>query len=459
MSSTTLIGAAVMIFIVAALLYYQSHTVEAFDPNRSTWNPSQPPIAGRQYNPQTHDNYAVPGDLSQAPVSAPQGNIPTSQQRPNSVPGGGTSTMPPKSLAQLKDLRELDSKITTWLAAYDQKDREQPGSLTHEQNQEHIILQGRLREIRDQIGTGMIVDTWRQVADETLKLRTENQGWQQMSPSLDEVYEFGKDSNPDAFLTKEEYIKFFAIFNTVLMEMQGLTQPNPLQKVRLQQIQVTRQELIDIAKKQDPPRIKMGAARNYLQTMLKPDQPLPTLFSMESAPVKSLADNPIDILSELKNMEWELELRVKYDPVSQGLKRAMTNLMNKVQAKEISPQEARGHLATMKNQTVPMPFGNPIPTYYGGARPAETSMNDLRKARIFPEQQAPYNPTNLVKRANTLCKQIEEAFPEDAAALGCVKNVKDDFEAETVINNVCERLRYSVPTVTPEQFGCPARNV
>ena len=61
-------------------------------------------------------------------------------------------------------------------------------------------------------------------------------------------------------------------------------------------------------------------------------------------------------------------------------------------------------------------------------------------------------------RTRTLCHRIREAFPEDAEALGCQK-VETELEAESVINTVCSRLRFSVPTVSPEQFGCPKRAV
>jgi hypothetical protein len=62
-------------------------------------------------------------------------------------------------------------------------------------------------------------------------------------------------------------------------------------------------------------------------------------------------------------------------------------------------------------------------------------------------------------RAQTLCKQIREAFPLDADALGCRHHISDNYEAETVINTVCDRIRYSVPTVSPEQFNCPPKTV
>ncbi len=84
----------------------------------------------------------------------------------------------------------------------------------------------------------------------------------------------------------------------------------------------------------------------------------------------------------------------------------------------------------------------------------------LRPRPTAGTQPIAYDPTDLVKRANVLCKQVAEAFPHDAAALGCPKKpVSNDYEAETTINTVCDRLRYSVPDVSPEQFNCPKRVV
>ena len=445
MSSPHIIIAAVMVFVIAAMLFYQSHAAEGFINYPGTvkklenawaeWNPSKPPIAGRLYDPNTNDPYPVPADLAKAPISQPQGSIPLSQQRPNMTPGTGTTTAPKNAMAQIKDLNELDNKITLWLDAAGQKEREQPGSLTAGQLQRRVMLQGRLRDVRDQMGTGMIIDSWKRVADELMELRKENAGWQERSPSLDAVYSFGKGSDPHAFLTNGDYVKFYGLFNAGVQEMQGLAQPDPLQKVRLQQLQVMRQDLMDTSKKIGTPPIKMAAAQLYLRQMLKPDQPLPTLFSMEPPPQeKTLADSPLDVLADLRDMQWMLT--VSYDPVSQNLSRAAAALSDKLRSGEMSPQEAREHISTMKSQRAPAPYGT------GGSYGSEP-----RSA----------NPNNLMKRATILCERIGEAFPEDAEALGCQKRVHDEFEAETVINTVCERLRYSVPTVTPEQFGCPKR--
>jgi hypothetical protein len=93
--------------------------------------------------------------------------------------------------------------------------------------------------------------------------------------------------------------------------------PDPLQKVRLQQLQIMQQDLADAQTRGQTPNIKVSAAKNYLIQMLKPDQPLPTLFSMEPAPIdpkNMLANNVGDIMKEIKDMEFTLT--VTYDPAT-----------------------------------------------------------------------------------------------------------------------------------------------
>ena len=421
MSSTAVIGAAVTVFIVAALLFYQHHAATDGFMNYpshtwTSWSPSEPPVAGRLYDPAkpTHDTFPVPADLSKAPVAQVQGSIPHSNQRPHMTPGTGTSTAPREAMAQTKDLHELDSKIMLWLDAASQKEREQPGSLTGEQLQRRVMLQGRLRDVRDQMGTGMITDTWRRVADDLKQLRLENAGWQARSPSLDALYDFGVGKPPNVLLTHEEYMAFYGLFNAAVQELQGLTQADPLQRVRLQQLQVMRQDLMENARKLGTPPIRMAAAQLYLRQMLKVDQPLPTLYSLEPPPAASHEDSPHDVVADLRSM--------CSDPGAQHAAKAM---LNKLRGGEMSPREARGHVATMKAQSAPLA----------------------------------YDPKDLMKRAQVLCEQVGEAFPEDAKALGCERRAQNEYEAETTINTVCERIRYSVPSVTPEQFNCPRRTV
>ena len=482
MSSVTLIGVAVLIFIVAALLYYQSRPAregregseEGFVGtgtalNRAAWNPStQTPIAGRMYNPTPTP---VPADLNHPPseqtISASTNTIPLSQQRPLGVPGGGTQTMPREALAQMKDLHELENKISTWLDAAGLKEREQPGSLTGAQIQERILLMARLRDVRDQIGSGIVLDTWKRVADETLKLRNENQGWQQVAPSIAGLSTFYANAGipGDAFLTPEQYKEFFNLLNAAIFEMQGLEQPDPLQRVRLQQIQVMRQELMDIMASSTPtPNIRMSAAQAYLKQILKPDQPLPTLISVASSASSAhfptlYKDSPLDVLTDLKNIEWSFH--ASYTPPA--IKKAAGDLMNQLNNKQIAPDVARDQVLALKNAFAPV-----------GDFHDQHTMADIRSTRMNPPTPflTPadgvgigfYDPKNIVIRATEICKRIREAFPngDDAEALGCFprnKPIEDVYQAETVINTVCDRLRYSVPTVTPEQFGCPPKHV
>jgi hypothetical protein len=195
MSSLTGVSVAICIFIIAVLLYYQSSYTkgEGFaDLNRATWNPvSSLPIAGRWYDPGIASEGNVPADLNKAQITVPSGSLPLSQQRPSMVPTGGTSSMPREALAQIKGLRELDSKIVTWLDAAGQKERDTPGSLTSAQSQQRIMLTARLNDIRDQIGTGVVIDSWSRVAEETRQLRDENAGWGQATPSLEAIGTFG----------------------------------------------------------------------------------------------------------------------------------------------------------------------------------------------------------------------------------------------------------------------------
>jgi len=453
-----------MIFIVAAMLFYQSHSAEGFanwpattphfQNSWASWRPSDRPIAGRLYDPSSNmvnDTYPVPADLARAPVSQPYGSIPLSQQRPNMTPGTGTTTAPREAMAQLKDLHELDNKITLWLDAASQKEREQPGSLTGMQLQRRVMLLSRLQGVRDQLGTGMITDTWKNVADELKGLRLENAGWQERSPSLEAVYGFGQGKDPNAFLTQGDYVTFYGLFNAGILEMQGLAQPDPLQKVRLQQLQVVRQDLMDTSRRIGTPPIKLAAAQLYLRQMLRPDQPLPTLYSMEPPPLeRSYEDSPLDVLADLRDIQWKLT--VSYDPAAQELKRATAAMMDSLRNGQMSAREARSHVVAMKAGRSPVAFGSVSgPSSTLGARPPST-------LGARPPSNRP-QPPSLVNRAAVLCKQVGEAFPGDAEALGCQKHVRDEFEAETVINTVCDRLRFSVPSVTPEQFGCSKRTV
>ncbi len=225
-------------------------------------------------------------------------------------------------------------------------------------------------------------------------------------------------------------------------------QPDPLQRVRLQQLQVMREELNVVEGRYHPPPIRMGAAKLFLQQMLKPEQPLPTLFSMEPdmAAGPKHAESPMDVLGQLKDIEWSLN--VSYDPAGQALKRAVSSMIGRLtqQVKSggsLAPQEVdalRARVAELQTAQAPGAFCG--------------SDSGVEAAPLA------YDPSDMIKRAHVLQRQIHEAFPHDAEALGAPKKpVETQYEAETVINTVCDRLYTSVPTVTAQQFNCPRRMV
>jgi hypothetical protein len=454
--------AACGLFVVAAMLWYQANATglsESFRDLPAIRPPLMvsPPVAGRPYGAAGEDNvdpYFAPADLNKAPLAGPPMAVPTSQTRPVTVPGPGTA--PKDALAASKDLEKLDVAITVWLDGASQRENAQPGSLTADQLQERVMLQGRLRQIRDQLGTGMITDTYKVVAQETQDVQEQNAGWQQAEPHLAALHEFGIGLPADAFLTTGQYTQFRGLFNAAINQLKGLMQPDPVQRIRLQQLQVMSQSLADAEHRFHPPPIKAGAARQFLRTMLRPTQPLPTLFAMEPNPATLAAatptQSPADIIRDLRDIQWRLT--VTYNPAEQELQRAIAAMLQRLQTGAAGPEEiqaARNQVASLHAQSGPVPVA-PAAMMSPGA--------SLRPRPTAGTQPIAYDPTDLVKRANVLCKQVAEAFPHDATALGCPKSaVSNDYEAETTINTVCDRLRYSVPDVSPEQFNCPKRVV
>ena len=154
--------------------------------------------------------------------------------------------------------------------------------------------------------------------------------------------------------------------------------------------------------------------------------------------------NPTDVIQQLKDIQWTLT--VKYVPGQADLMKTVTAMLDRMESGEASVHEvaaARSSIAEFNHVTAPSP-----------APSASCSIESAHESYDMP---AP-----LQKRATTLCAQIHEAFPHDAEALGCPgikRPIQDEYEAETTINTVCSRLRFSVPTVTPEQFNCPRHNV
>ena len=440
MSSITLISAAVAIFIVAALLWWvhQQDGLEHFANIHGTV--ATLPVAGRPYGAagELATKYdTVPADLSRAPIANPilTNVVPPSGQRPIAIPGAPTA--PRDAMASRKDMNELDVHINTWLAAATQRETEFPGSLTPVQLQRRVILQARLANVRNQLGTSVITDSYKMVAQENQDLIRENAGWGALAPSLDAIHGFAKGAPEEEFLTAEQYSQFRNLFHAVLNEYKSHTQPDPLQSVRLQQLQVIAQDLqsAERAAGPNPPPIRVSAARLFLEQATKPDQPLPTLMSIApsgSGSVGSLAANPADVISQLRDIEWRLT--VTYDPAGAALKRQVGAML---QALQVRP--------------------SPPPQVVEAARSAVVDLQN----KVDSVGTGASAPGDLDGRANTLCEQVRSAFGhDDAAALGCPKHrITDRFEAETTINMVCDRIHTSVPSVTTQQFNCPPRRV
>lgn len=432
MASIQLISAAVIVFIVAAALWYQARSTEAF---------ANPPVAGRWYNPQADEKWSVPADLNKAPIAAPQmtTTVPPAGQRPTGVPGAPTSHR--EAMASRRDLSDLNDKIRTWLAAATLRETEYPGSLTPHQLQRRALLQARLTNVDQQLNSDMITDTHAVVAQEASTLRTENAGWGKAAPNLDAILGFAKGVPDDAFLTGELYTQFLGFFHAVLNEYKAHSQPSPLEHVRLQQLEVIAQ---DLKSAKTPPAIRAGAARLFLEQSLKADQPLPTLISLAPNPATTpppLASRPEDVIQQLRDIQWKLT--VTYDPAGQEIKRRAAALLQTLQSQPSPPppaliESARSAAAELQTATTALPVAQPLRMPYDH-----------------------YEPGDLIGRANTLCDQVREAFPsKDAKALGCPARYIDDYaEAESTINIVCDRIRYSVPTVAPEQFNCPGKHV
>lgn len=446
-----LIG-AIVVFVIAALLYHQSHSVEAF-----TAGPfGNGPVAGRPYGAvgeRANHNWPVPADLNRAPVAVPSiSQIPTSQKLPTAIPGAPTA--PRVAMAQRKDLYELDNKISTWLFAATQREADHPGSLTPEQSQRRIMLQARLSDVRRELINDMITTTYKQAAQEIAELRRENAGWGRLSPSLDAIHSFASHIPADVYLRPDLYREFRALFDGALNELKGHSQPNPLERVRQQQLELIQHDLLRAEKDFPVPPIRAGSARLFLQQALRVDQPLPTLFALEPAPDQMPMPhvmNPTDVISQLRDIEWRLT--VSYNPAEQELKREVAALLRHLQSGTANPtviEAARSATADLTHRLAPR----------GSASAPSVTGGTTEMALVAPSLR--WDPNNLQLRANQMCYQIREAFPQDAEALGCPpvgKPIDTDAEAENAINQVCARLRYSVPSVSPVQFGCPSRPV
>jgi len=140
---------------------------------------------------------------------------------------------------------------------------------------------------------------------------------------------------------------------------------------------------------------------------------------------------------------------MRYSPDELDMKRAAGALMDRLSVGPIEPAVARRYIVKMDTLRQPAPFGTIIPV----TRAPVPMGGDL--ISNFTDMPASMSDSPIIHGAKRLCYQIRKAFPKDAQALGCAP-VTTEYEAETVINTICTRLKSSVPTVTPEQFNCPA---
>ena len=212
----------------------------------------------------------------------------------------------------------------------------------------------------------------------------------------------------------------------------------------------------------------MGAAQLFLRQMQRPEQPLPTLYSINSisapspiessnqpGPPPSIQSGPLqqpqlpdDVRDYIRNIQWELKMR--YSPDELDMKRAAGALMDRLSVGPIEPAAARRYIVKMDSLRQPVPIGSIIPV----SRAPAPMGGDL--ISNFVDMPPCMSDSKLIRGANQLCHRIRKGFPNDVEALGCYKPVTTKYEAETVINSVCSRLDSSVPTVTSEQFNCPA---
>lgn len=397
---------SVLFFVVAAALWFQS---------RSAKN--------------EHEGFTnIPADLNKAPVVLPaslsQNALPTATvagQQQKGIPGA--TSAPREALATRKDLMELENKIATWLAAATQYESS-VGLLTPDQNQRRVVLQARLTDVLKQLGTSNITDSHKTVSQEINTIRVENTGWGAQVPSIEEIHAFGRH-NPDqtGFLTREQYHEFLNLFNAVLNEFKSHVQPNPLEKVRLQQLEVLKQSLPPLGDQPTIP-IRLSTARLFLEQALRPDQPLPTLFSVsfsfDSESELNTKHIPQDIQRQINDIEWKLTVTGKGK--QPHLQKILQGLKETVAKSEGTPtDQLRSQISSLQN--------------------------DVES----------YDPDNYELRVDTLCHQLANAFsPTDAAALGCpsTTTVSDSTNAETIFRTVCNRIQTSVPTVSPRQFNC-----
>ena len=270
MSSPTLIGAAIAIFVIAALLYLQSMNEGFINPGVQAMRNQ---MAGA---PEASD---VPADLNQAPISKPVSVIPpASKTAPQTIPGS-TAATPKKAIATRHELAELDNKLMTWLDAASQREVMNPMALSAEQREKRVLYQARSSAVRQQLGTGLITDASVDVVDQIMTLRNENAGWQ--GPGYVDTSTFHPKGSPTSILTTEDYRTFRGIMLEALSSLQSNALSNPLDLVRQKQLEQIDQELRVTDKEGRTPFIRNGVAVDFLKVMLDSAQPLPSLITMD----------------------------------------------------------------------------------------------------------------------------------------------------------------------------------
>jgi hypothetical protein len=271
MSSPTLIGAAIAIFVIAALLYLQSMSEGFVNPGVQAMR------AQMEGAPEPAD---VPADLNQAPISKPVSVIPpVTGPKPDVIPGS-TSATPKKAIATRHELAELDNKLMTWLDAASQREVMNPMALSAEQREKRVLYQSRSSAVRQQLGTGLITDTSVDVADQIMTLRNENAGWQSF-PGYVDTTAFQPKGSPTSILTTEDYRTFRGIMLAALSSLQANPLSNPLDLVRQKQLEQIDSELRVTDRQGKTPFIRNGVAEDFLKVMLDSAQPLPSLITMD----------------------------------------------------------------------------------------------------------------------------------------------------------------------------------
>lgn len=146
----------------------------------------------------------------------------------------------------------------------------------------------------------------------------------------------------------------------------------------------------------------------------------------------SHAANPADVIADLQSICRRLAPAEPPGPITKLMTRLQSGAATRTEV-----ESARTIAADIQNQTGPIGVG-------------------------VGSWVAAYDPHDWSSREKRLCKQIREAFPRDAEALGCPaigrgngnENANAN-ESENIVRLVCDRIRYSVPSVSPDQFNCP----